>query len=148
MTDEVKRRAFLKATGSAGFLSMLPESAFGMGAGRTNIEYEVADPGSQEDAKPKNSIKFAVIGTDHNHILGITAAVQRGGGELVSVYSTNPEGLAEFKKRFGDVKVASSEDEILNDPAIKLVASAAIPDQRAAIGIGGRAGRRHRLDLA
>jgi predicted dehydrogenase len=135
MTDEVKRRAFLKATGSAGFLSMLPESAFGMGAGRTNIEYEVADPGSQEDAKPKNSIKFAVIGTDHNHILGITAAVQRGGGELVSVYSTNPEGLAEFKKRFGNVKVASSEDEILNDPAIKLVASAAIPDQRAAIGI-------------
>src|SRR3954471_6106074 len=135
MTDEVKRRTFLKATGSAGFLSMLPESAFGMGAGRTNIEYEVADPGSQEDAKPKNSIKFAVIGTDHNHILGITAAVQRGGGELVSVYSTNPEGLAEFKKRFGDVKVASSEDEILNDPTIKLVASAAIPDQRAAIGI-------------
>ena len=132
--NDVRRRAFLKATGSAGFLSALPESALGLSAGK-NIEYEVAAPGAQEDAKPKDSIKFAVIGTDHNHIHGITSAVQRGGGELVSVFSTNPEGLADFQKRFGSVKVAKSEDEILNDPSIKLVCSAAIPDQRAPIGI-------------
>jgi predicted dehydrogenase len=53
----------------------------------------------------------------------------------VSVYSTNPQGLADFHKRFGDVKVARSEDEILNDPSIKLVAAAPIPDQRAPLGI-------------
>jgi predicted dehydrogenase len=133
-SDDVRRRAFLKATSSAGLVSALPFSVFGSGF-EGKIEYEVADAGAQESVQPKDHIKFAVIGTDHNHILGITSAIKRGGGELVSVYSTDPGGLAEFQKRFGDVKVAKSEDDILNDPSVKLVASAAIPDQRAAIGI-------------
>jgi len=115
-------------------MSALPFSAFGSPY-EGKIEYETAGPGGQEAAKPKDHIKFAVIGTDHNHINGITAAIQRGGGELVSVYSTDPGGLAEFKKRFGDVKLAGSEDEILNDASIQLVATAAIPDERAPIGI-------------
>src|SRR6478672_4825506 len=122
-TNDFKRRAFLKATSSAGLVSALPFSAFGSPY-EGKIDYEVAGAGGQELAKPKDHIKFAVIGTDHNHILGITAALQRGGGELVSVYSTDPDGLAEFQKRFRDVKVARSEDEILNDPSIQLVASA------------------------
>ena len=83
----------------------------------------------------KYSVRFAVIGLDHNHINGMTAAVQRGGGELVAVYATSPEAIAGFRKRFGDVKVARSEDEILNDPSIQLVAGAPIPDQRAPLGI-------------
>jgi len=132
--DDVRRRAFLKATTSAGLVSGLPFYAFGSPF-EGNINYEVANPAGQGTAQPKDHTKFAVIGTDHNHILGITAALQRGGGELVSVYSTDPGGLAEFQKRFGNVKVAQSEDEILNDPSVKLIASAAIPDQRAAIGI-------------
>ncbi len=94
-----------------------------------SLVHEVAD------AKPEYSAKFAVIGLDHYHIMSMTAAMQRGGGELVSVYSKNPKAIADFHKRFGDVKVAESEDEILNDPAIKLVAAAPIPDQRAGLGI-------------
>src|SRR5580698_163927 len=86
-------------------------------------------------AKPEHSIKFAVIGIDHNHINGITDAVKRGGGELVKVHSTNQAALADFQKRYPDVKVAASEDEILTDPAIQLVASAAIPDLRAPLGV-------------
>jgi predicted dehydrogenase len=43
--------------------------------------------------------------------------------------------LADFQKRYPDVKAAASEDEILNDPSIQLVASAAIPDLRAPLGI-------------
>ncbi len=132
--NDVGRRAFLKASGSAGLVSAFPFSAFGSPY-EGKIEYETANPAGQESAQPKDHVKFAVIGTDHNHILGITAALQRGGGELVAVYSSDPGGLTEFQKRFGDVKVAKSEDEILNDPSIKLVASAAIPDQRAPIGI-------------
>lgn len=100
-----------------------------------NVIHEIASPGMDPDAKPEHSIKFAVIGLDHNHILGITAAVQRGGGQLVSVYSKNEKGLADFHKIFGDVPLAKSEDEILNDPSIQLVASASIPDLRAPLGI-------------
>ena len=128
MKSEINRRTLLKA----GALAALPETMF---AAHENIAYEVAAPGMDPDAKPEHSIKFAVIGLDHNHILGITSAVQRGGGQLVSVYSTNEKGLADFRARFGDVKLAQSEDEILNDPSIQLVASASIPALRAPLGI-------------
>lgn len=131
MDDDVKRRSFLMTTG---LMSTLPELAFGRQGG-DQVAHEVASPGKDADAKPKHSIKFAVIGLDHNHILGMTAAVQRGGGELVSVFPTSDQGLADFRKRFGDVKLAKSEDEILNDPSIKLVAAAPIPDLRAPLGI-------------
>jgi predicted dehydrogenase len=134
------RRSFMKAAGPAGLLPALPHSLFAQAAGRagSRVIEEVVPPSPEANAKPKYSIKFAVIGIDHNHILGITAAMQRGGGQLVSVFSPNPQypkTLVDFKARFGDVKVARSEDEILNDPEIKLVCAAPIPDQRAALGI-------------
>lgn len=127
--DQTKRRTLLKSLCSAGLLSPVALEAALNGTGLV-VEEAAADP-----VPSRGSIKFAVIGLDHNHILGITAAVQRGGGQLVSVYSDNQAGLADFQKRFGSVKVAASEAEILNDPSIQLVAAAPIPDQRAPLGI-------------
>ncbi|MDQ1470236.1 MAG: hypothetical protein QOJ99_1716 [Bryobacterales bacterium] len=91
--------------------------------------------GPLEQHTPGHRIKFAVIGLDHNHINGITDTIRRGGGELVSVYSTTPRALAAFQKRYGGVRVARGEDEILNDSSIQLVCSAAIPDLRAPLGV-------------
>jgi predicted dehydrogenase len=138
--DEVNRRRFLQVVGPASLIPALPGAMLAQTAAATGpkIIEEVVPPSPDADAKPKYSIKFAVIGVDHNHILSITAAMQRGGGELVSVFSPNPQypkALADFQARFKGVKVARSEDEILNDPEIKLVCGAAIPDQRAALGI-------------
>jgi predicted dehydrogenase len=95
---------------------------------------QVTVPGSPPE-KPQYSIKFAVIGIDHNHINGITDALKRGGGELVKVHSTNQTALADFQKRYPEAKVAASEDEVLGDPSVQLVASAAIPDLRAPLGV-------------
>ncbi len=67
--------------------------------------------------------------------MAMTAAVQRGGGELVSVYATDPQQVSDFRKKFGDVKLAASEDEILSDKSIQLVAGAPIPDQRTPLGL-------------
>jgi predicted dehydrogenase len=137
--DDVNRRSFIKAVGPASLIPALPGIALAQAqtaSSVTNIVHEVVPP--TPDVKPQYSIKFAVIGVDHNHILAITAAVKRGGGELVSVYSPNPQypkALADFQARFPDAKVARSEEEILNDPEIKLVCGAPIPDQRAALGI-------------
>lgn len=128
MKNELDRRTLLKA----GAFAALPESMF---SAPGNVVHEISEPGADPDAKPEHTIKFAVIGVDHNHILGITAAVQRGGGQLVSVYGTYEKGMADFRARFGDVKLAKSEEEILNDPSIQLVCSAAIPDLRAPLGI-------------
>ena len=131
--NDVSRRSFLKATGPAGLMAGLPVAALGFEAA-PQVTQEVTVAASPQ-TKPKYSIKFAVIGLDHNHIMGITEAVRRGGGELAAVYSANLPALAEFRKRYVDVKVAASEDQILSDPSIQLVASAAIPDERAPLGV-------------
>jgi predicted dehydrogenase len=116
-------------------LSTLPEAALGLHASGGYIVHKVAAPGADEDTKPKHSIKFAVIGLDHAHIMGITAAVIRGGGELVAFYSTLPKAMASFQKIYPQARLAKSEDEILNDPSIQLVASASIANLRAPLGI-------------
>ncbi|MBV9082307.1 MAG: Gfo/Idh/MocA family oxidoreductase [Acidobacteriaceae bacterium] len=131
----VNRRLLLKTMGSAGLVSAAAEAAIELGGKHDRIGQETASSAGNTNDKPEHSIKFAVIGLDHDHIHGITAAVQRGGGELVSVYSTNQQGLTDFQKRFGNIKVVKSEDEILNDGSIQLVAAAPIPDQRAPLGI-------------
>lgn len=87
------------------------------------------------NTKPKNQIRFAVIGLNHGHIYGQVTALMRGGGELVSVYAKEQDLLKGFTRRYPNVKVASSEQEILEDLSIQLVASAAIPVDRAPLGI-------------
>jgi len=78
--DEVKRRSLLKLAGASTLIPGLSEAAFAFANRSASVVHEIAEPRGQADATPKHSIKFAVIGLDHNHILGITAAVQRGGG--------------------------------------------------------------------
>jgi predicted dehydrogenase len=122
------RRTFLQSAGLAGIASAMSSAALAQGA-PTHEKAKTEAPAS------KHSIRFSVIGLDHAHIYGMTAALQRGGGQLVAVYGSDPKQVAEFRAKFGDVKVARSEDEILQDKSIQLIASAAIPDQRAPLGI-------------
>jgi predicted dehydrogenase len=133
--DSFGRRSFLKTMSAAGMLSALPESAFGLRMGTGQVAQEVAGPGQDPTSMPKHSINFGVIGLDHNHIMGITAAVIRGGGKLAAFYSTLPKAIADFRRLYPDARLARSEDEILNDPSIQLVASASIPNLRAPLGI-------------
>jgi predicted dehydrogenase len=138
--DALGRRAFLKGAasgvlGSAGLMAGMPESALGLSPSDPRVIHEVAEPGQDGDAKPKYSIKFAVCGMSHDHIYGMVGAVQRGGGVLVSAYGAEPDKAAAFAKRFPDVKMVKSEDEILNDPSIQLVLSSTIPNERAPLGV-------------
>lgn len=86
MAYDVSRRSLLMAG--------LPGAALGFEAATQVQEVTVA---GAPPAKPQHSIKFAVIGIDHNHINGITDALKRGGGELVKVHSTNLSALADFR---------------------------------------------------
>ncbi len=116
-------------------LSAIPQSSLGFHDGSAQVLHEIPAAGSVLDEKPKYSIKFGVIGLDHNHIMGITAAVIRGGGELVSFYSNLPKATTDFQKIYPNAKLARSEEEILSDSSIQLVASAGIPNLRAPLGI-------------
>jgi len=132
------RRNFIKATvgSAAGWaaISGLPREASGSDVNNV-IEHYQGPPNDETPGKAPSKIKFAAIGINHDHIYGQVQAVQRGGGELVSFFAKEQDLAATFSKRFSEAKLARSENEILDDPKIQLVVSAAIPDERAPLGI-------------
>src|SRR5579875_774525 len=132
MRKEFDRRMFLAGAGAAGMGFALPEEILAAHSGPVTHEVAQAD---QQLATPKDKIRFAVAGMSHDHIYGMVAAIQRGGGELVMAQGSEPDKVTAFKKRFPDVKWAASEDEILHDPSIQLVLSSKIASERAPLGV-------------
>ena len=132
---DLNRRSFLQTLGATSLLSALPEGAFRASRERATVAHETVEPDQDAEAKPRYSIRFAVCGMSHDHIYGMVGAVQRGGGVLAAAYGQEPDKLAAFAKRYPDVKMVKSEDEILNDPSIQLVLSSTIPNQRAPLGV-------------
>ncbi len=78
---------------------------------------------------------FAAVSLDHGHIHGMTNGLVEAGGVVKWVYDPDPNKVADFVKRHPNVKVAKDEQEILQDPEVKLVAAAAIPSLRGGLGI-------------
>ncbi|MFT7070995.1 MAG: putative dehydrogenase [Spirosomataceae bacterium] len=93
----------------------------------------VAAPYIRKPVLPK--IKFAAVGINHGHIYGMTKAVMRGGGELVSFYAKEDDLAVNYSKAFPQAKRMNSEKEILEDESIQLIISSAIPVERAKIAI-------------
>src|SRR5690625_7015933 len=56
------------------------------------------------------------------------------GATLKWVYDPDEDNVANFVKAFPQVNVADSLEQILEDPSIQLVAAAAIPSKRSALG--------------
>lgn len=133
MDKDFGRRSFLAGLGATGLAGALPASAFAAN-GSLPISQEVAQP-SAVAISPGQNIRFAVCGMSHDHIYGMAGAVQRGGGILVAAYGDEHDKIEAFRKRFPDVKMVSSEEEILNDATIQLVLSSKIANERAALGV-------------
>jgi predicted dehydrogenase len=131
------RRDFLKQAGLMGSIAMLAGSpsagALASGGGITSVVEESLP--LQADETPKYHIKFAVCGMSHDHIYGMVGAIQRGGGELVAAWGGEEDKIANFTKRFPNVKMVKTQDEILNDPSIQLVLSSQIANERAPLGV-------------
>lgn len=77
---------------------------------------------------------FAVAHLDHGHIYGQTKGLLGAGATLTHVYDTDSERLAAFCEAFPQARPVERFEDILDEPSIQLVASAAIPHQRADIG--------------
>jgi len=138
------RRQFIRqsAQSAAGLmaLSAMPSPGFG-----NALELKATSDFQAYSGPPR--LKFAAIGLNHGHIYGQVEAVIRGGGELVSFYAKEADLAAAFAKRYPQAKLARSAEEIISDPAIQLVVSAAIPDERAPLGIQVmRAGKDYMAD--
>jgi predicted dehydrogenase len=90
--------------------------------------------------KPKpvckpGEFKFAVIGLDHGHIYGMCNGLIEAGATLVKVYDKDESKVQQFCNIYPGVIPAKSEEEVLEDPSIQLVAAAPIPCQRCPLGL-------------
>lgn len=90
--------------------------------------------------KPKPVCKegdfiFSAIALDHGHIYGMCNGLTEAGGLLKSVYDPDPKKLEAFKKAFPEVKIAASEQEILDDKEVMMVAGAAVTSERGPLGM-------------
>lgn len=77
---------------------------------------------------------FAATNLDHGHIFGQCGGLVEAGGELRWVYDANPERVKSLCEQFPNAKPASSLEAILDDPEVRLVAAAAVPNLRGSLG--------------
>jgi predicted dehydrogenase len=77
---------------------------------------------------------FASAFLDHGHIFGQTNGLKDAGATLKWAYDPDTKRLADFLEKHPEAQAAESYEQILNDPEVKLICSAAIPSERAEIG--------------
>lgn len=78
---------------------------------------------------------FAAVALDHGHIYGMCNGLIEAGATLRWVYDPDPAKIERFCNAFPDVQVAESEEQVLLDPDVQLVAGAAITSMRCALGL-------------
>ena len=91
----------------------------------------------QGKAKPvvkPGEFVFAAAYLEHGHIYGQCNGLIEAGAELRWVYDADPKKVEAFLAKYPKTRVARSFDEILADRDVRLVAAAAIPSHRGAIG--------------
>ncbi|MCL2376950.1 MAG: Gfo/Idh/MocA family oxidoreductase [Defluviitaleaceae bacterium] len=92
---------------------------------------------------------FAAVGLDHGHIGGQCNGLIEAGATLKYIYDPDPAKLDRYLAMYPQAKRAGSEEEVLNDPEIALVASANIASERCALGLRAmEAGKHYFTDKA
>jgi predicted dehydrogenase len=94
-----------------------------------------APKGKPDPVVKKGEFVFAAVGLYHGHIYGMCNGLIEAGGVLKSYYDDDPKYRAAFAAQFPHSNAAQSEDEILNDKEIILVAGATQTDERCALGL-------------
>jgi predicted dehydrogenase len=79
--------------------------------------------------------RFAAIGLDHGHIYGMCNGLREAGADLSWVYDPDPLKVEVFCRTYPGVQAARSEAEVLEDPTLRLIASAAVPSERGPLGL-------------
>jgi predicted dehydrogenase len=93
-----------------------------------------APTGGAKPVVEKGAFPIGAIGLDHGHIYGMCNGLTAAGATIRSVWDPDPERIKKFVETYPEAKPARSKQEVLDDPAIKLIASAAIPSHRCEIG--------------
>lgn len=76
----------------------------------------------------------AAVHLDHGHIYGQCNGLRDAGATIKWVWDPDPARVEKFQQAFPGVQVAERFTQVLQDPAVQLVAAAAIPNERSEIG--------------
>lgn len=77
----------------------------------------------------------AAVALDHGHIYGMINGLLEAGAQVKWVYDRDVVKAEAFAQKFPQATIASSEEEVLADPEVRLIAGAAIPSERCALGL-------------
>ncbi len=92
---------------------------------------------------------IAAIGLDHGHIFGMVKGLVNAGATIKWVYDPDEAKMDRFIEMFPAAKKAASEEEVLNDAEVQLVAAACVTSERAALGVRAmKAGKHYFVDKA
>lgn len=80
-------------------------------------------------------IAFAAMALDHAHIYGMAEGLVKAGARLKWVFDHSRSRAEDFVRAFPETAIAASEEEILRDPEVLLVAAAAVPSERWGLGL-------------
>lgn len=83
----------------------------------------------------KGEFIIAAMSLNHNHIYEMCRGLLEAGATLKWVYDPDPAKVKKFCETYPSVNVATSREVILQDPEVQLVAAAAIPCDRGALGV-------------
>src|SRR5258708_22496687 len=81
------------------------------------------------------AVRFAAIGLNHSHINGQVNLLLRAGAELAGYFAPEAALCAGFGRAFPAAPLAASAEALLEDETIQLIVTAAIPAERAALGL-------------
>lgn len=94
-----------------------------------------APSGKPDPVVKPGEFKFAVAAMDHGHIGGQTNGLCEAGATLKYVYDANDPAKAAALAADRGAEHVTDLQVILDDPEVQLVAAAAIPNERAPLGI-------------
>lgn len=94
-----------------------------------------APQGKPSPVVGRGEFMFAAMSLDHGHTYGMCNGLQEAGATLKWVYDPDPVKVRSFIETYPHVQVAKSEQQILQDPEVSLIAAAAIPNLRGPLGV-------------
>ncbi len=83
----------------------------------------------------KGTFAVAATALEHGHIYGMCNGLKEAGADINYVFDPDPEKVKKFTESFPEAQPVDSLKQILDDPAIKLVAAAAISNERGPLGL-------------
>jgi predicted dehydrogenase len=130
----MNRRDFLTVSAAAAAAGAFVPSRSVAQTFQTRDGQNYAPRGKPNPVVKPGEFKFAAVRFDHGHINGMCNGLTEAGGTLKWAYDPDPKKLKDFQARFPGVQAARSLEEVLSDPEIKLVAAAAVTNERGPLG--------------